>query len=313
MVPNYAAVEKVTSELSFQVETNSDGLRDREIGPKQHGVRRVLVLGDSYTWGDGVNLDETYVKQLEKLLNARCGRARSPMYEVINAGVPEWGPAQMWLYLKDYGVRFQPDLVLLGLFDLDIYRNGPYLATVFDSPSLPSPLSSGIPPRSRLSSLKIWLTQHSRLYNVIAVYMVHSPALNNFLQRTGLRVGKPREFLSAGEEYTERVLKENAQVLRMMRDFTRRRGIGFMAVYIPTSAQVKAVAEQKRVDDRVLQMMGSVFRDAPGALVDLTSGLATASERGTLYYPWDGHWTAKGHRRAAEILWQSVVKLTGGC
>ena len=313
MRPNYGPVEKVTSELSFQVQTNSYGLRDVEIGPKAPGVIRFLVLGDSFTWGDGVNVDDTYVKQLEKLLNGRCGRARSPAYEVINAGVPEWGPAQMWLYLKDYGVRFQPDLVLLDVCDLDIYRNGPYLATVFDSPSLPSRPSSGVPPRSHLSSLKIWLTQHSRLYNIAAVYAVHSPVLNDWLQKTGLRAEKPREFLSADLGYTERVLKENEQIMEMMKDFSKRRGIRFMAAYIPTASQVKAIAERKMTDARVAQMMRRVFRDAPESLVNLSSGFAMASDQGTLYYAWDGHWTAKGHRLAAEILWPSVSKLSGGC
>jgi len=45
MPANYGPVEKVTSELSFQVQTNSYGLRDVEIGPKGPGVTRLLVLG----------------------------------------------------------------------------------------------------------------------------------------------------------------------------------------------------------------------------------------------------------------------------
>ncbi|GEM_PF-6088540 len=310
MPANYGPVEKVTSELSFRVQTNSHGLRDVDIGPKTLGVTRIIVLGDSFTWGDGVNLDETYVKQLETLLNGRCGRAGATKYEVINAGVPEWGPAQMWLYLKDYGVKFEPDLVLLGLFDLDIYRNEPYLATVFDAASLPR---GDIPSRSSLSSLKVWLTGHSRLYNVVAVYVVHSPALNDWLRRTGLRAEKPREFLSAELGYTDRILKENGRILEMMRDFTKHQGISFLAAYIPTASQVKAIAEGRATDDRVVQMMRSAFRDAPESLVDLSTGLAAPTDPGPMYYPWDGHWTARGHRRAAEILWPAALRLAGGC
>jgi hypothetical protein len=216
----------------------------------------------------------------------------------------------MWLYLRDYGVKFEPDLVLLGLFDLDIYRNEPYSATVFDAASLPRRDS---PSRSYLSSLKVWLTGHSRLYNVVAVSVVHSPALNDWLRKTGLRAEKPREFLSADLRYTDRVLKENGRILEMMRDFTRRQGISFLAAYIPTASQVKAVAERRATDDRVAQMTRDVFRDAPESLVDLRAGLAAANDQGALYYSWDGHWTAKGHRQAAEILWPSVWKLARGC
>jgi hypothetical protein len=308
--PNFGPFEKVTSELSFRIKTNSQGLRDFEIGPKKPNETRILVLGDSFTWGDGVDSDQTYPKQLEELLNRHCEGAEKTRYLVINAGVPEWGLAQMWLYLKEYGVKYQPDAVLLGLFDLDIYRNGLFLAAVFESGAPPS---QGAPQPSYLSSLKLWLHLHSRLYNLLAVYLVHSPVLNDLLEKTGLRAEKPREFLSADLGYFERTLKENEKILEMMKDFTHRRGIGFIAVYIPTASQVRAKAEGKTTDDRVAQMMRNAFRDAPESLIDLSSGLARAGDPGTVYYPWDGHWTAKGHRVAAEILWPSVFKLTGGC
>ena len=60
----------VYSQFEFHVEekTNSLGLRDREIGPKAPESVRILGLGDSYAFGHGVSLEETYVKQLESSL-----------------------------------------------------------------------------------------------------------------------------------------------------------------------------------------------------------------------------------------------------
>ena len=64
---------------------NSYGMRDLEILlSKPDGVCRIAVLGDSFTMGSGVRLSETYVKILERLLNADSGRSR---FEVLNFGV----------------------------------------------------------------------------------------------------------------------------------------------------------------------------------------------------------------------------------
>ena len=309
MTPNIQAVMKRTRELSFQVTTNSNGLRDREIGPKPSGGKRILVLGDSFTWGDGVDLDDTYAKRLERLLNERCGGGTAARYQVINAAVPEYGPAQMWLYLKHYGVKLAPDIVLLGLFDLDVYRNEPYLTAVFDSLDSSSYSPAPSPKRSRLTSLKIWLKGHSYLYNVVAVQLVSSPVINEWLEKTGIRVGKPREFISAGSGHTDRVMAESEKIVRMMREFVEQRGEVFMATYIPTAAQVQALAKGQAVDDQVVRMMERVFQDAPDLMVGLGPRLAEASRQAVMYFPWDGHWAAAGHRIAAETLWPSLAKV----
>jgi hypothetical protein len=98
------------------VSSNSQGARGRReyAVPKPPGVTRVLVFGDSFTFGDEVGDDETYVARLEGLL---------PGVEVINLGVHGYGHDQMLLYLQEVGARYQPDLVLLGFVQLDMRRN----------------------------------------------------------------------------------------------------------------------------------------------------------------------------------------------
>lgn len=96
--------------------SNSKGLRGKTEYEyrREAGKRRILVLGDSFTFGDEVSDDETYPHYLESLL---------PDTEVLNFGVSGYGHDQMLLYLKDEGVKYKPDLVLLGFVYLDISRN----------------------------------------------------------------------------------------------------------------------------------------------------------------------------------------------
>ncbi len=92
---------------------NSQGLRDDEVEiPKPPGVFRILALGDSFTVGANVEQDDAYPQVLERLLND-SGKGR---IEVVNAGVGGWSPFQYAQFLDNYGLRYEPDLVLVGLF-----------------------------------------------------------------------------------------------------------------------------------------------------------------------------------------------------
>ncbi len=65
--------------FSTTFRTNSRGLRDKEYDlNKTEGKKRIVIVGDSFTWGFGVNDDEIYSERLESMLSNT---------EVINLGV----------------------------------------------------------------------------------------------------------------------------------------------------------------------------------------------------------------------------------
>jgi hypothetical protein len=96
--------------------SNSKGIRGRTEYPYERaaGKQRIVVLGDSFTFGEEVSDDETYSHDLQSSL---------PRTEVLNLGVQGYGHDQMLMYLKDEGVKYHPDVVVLGFAYLDIYRN----------------------------------------------------------------------------------------------------------------------------------------------------------------------------------------------
>jgi hypothetical protein len=71
-------------------------------------------LADSFTFGDEVSDDETWPYFLEKLLLGS---------EVLNFGVHGYGHDQMLLYLREEGVKYHPDIVILGFVSVDMERN----------------------------------------------------------------------------------------------------------------------------------------------------------------------------------------------
>jgi hypothetical protein len=62
------------SRRDIVIETNSLGIRHAELGPKADDEFRVLVIGDSITFGDYVQYDETYTAMLEERLSGRSRR-----------------------------------------------------------------------------------------------------------------------------------------------------------------------------------------------------------------------------------------------
>lgn len=115
-----ATTRHQTSEYDVAVRINSLGLRDREIGyEKPEGTYRVLALGDSQTFGLGVEADQSYPKVIERALNAASGRT----VEVINSGVPGAGTAHELDFLEREGWRYDPDLVVVGFFYNDLGNN----------------------------------------------------------------------------------------------------------------------------------------------------------------------------------------------
>jgi lysophospholipase L1-like esterase len=95
---------------------NSRGLRDREYSQeKPSDVYRIVMLGDSTTVGWGVPAEQTAAKILERRLNESRvnGHWR---FEVLNAGVGNYGTVQEYNHYLTYDRAFHPDLVILEYF-----------------------------------------------------------------------------------------------------------------------------------------------------------------------------------------------------
>ena len=77
-----AGVDEVAARAPFAVEFRYNTLffRERELGPKAAGVIRIVLLGDSFTEGQGVKENDTTARRLEVLLNASGDRR----WEVLN-------------------------------------------------------------------------------------------------------------------------------------------------------------------------------------------------------------------------------------
>lgn len=98
---------------------NSRGWRDKErTFDNPNDAYRIVVVGDSHTFGHIVPAEAVYTRVLEERLRADGINA-----EVINIAVPAWGTDQAYEALRLEGLRYSPDLVIMQFTLNDLREN----------------------------------------------------------------------------------------------------------------------------------------------------------------------------------------------
>lgn len=107
--------------------TNSFGHRDDETTvEKPANTKRILLIGDSITFGHGVLNNETYEHLLEESLNKHFSEQEEGYsIEVINTAAPMNSPYQEYYDLKR-NMKFNPDIIVLQLTLNDVF-DMPYI------------------------------------------------------------------------------------------------------------------------------------------------------------------------------------------
>lgn len=100
---------------------NSEGWRDSEHKlEKPDNVFRILGVGDSYTFGQGVKREDLFLTHLNSLI---AKDASGRQVEVINTGQPGYNTVMEKELLEARGFDYSPDLVLLSFVPNDVEAN----------------------------------------------------------------------------------------------------------------------------------------------------------------------------------------------
>lgn len=101
---------------------NSLGLRGPEVTEnKPSNTLRILGLGDSFAFGEGVRDEDTFLRRLEHSLNANP--VNGALVEVLNAGTQGYNSRDEVLYLEHRWLKLAPDVVLISFYLNDAYTD----------------------------------------------------------------------------------------------------------------------------------------------------------------------------------------------
>jgi lysophospholipase L1-like esterase len=260
---------------TFPYRTNAHGLRDRDRPAKAPGTTRVLVMGDSYTWGYAVAEDEAYPQVAERLLR-EAGRRD---IEVINGAVPDYNSRQERQLLEQLLPIYLPDSVFLAYVVND---------------AEPSTAMPSNPEETYRHSRSWFLTEVADRLN------------SKVFRRRVLPSAKDNVGSTYLDGFAEGSVKwrDSREAIRQMRDLCADVGIPFTILILPDVTQhLDDRYAWRGIHDTVTRWGGEL-----GIPVHDLLALFRGEDHETLLVPWDGHPNAQAHRRMAEFLVTTILE-----
>jgi lysophospholipase L1-like esterase len=275
------------------VSIDRHGFRGRDPGPPEAGQRRVLLLGDSITFGTGVEDADTFAARLA---------AHAPSLQPINLGVSGYGTDQELLLLEREGFAMDPAVVVLNVcVGNDALDN-----------ALPVYLYDGVTPKPyfTLEGADLRLhDEHVRRRGAawLARYLLeHSLAFDGLLRLSGRAPGAPLDH-DDGEHWGPRaraVLERwpeamalSQRLVERVQQMCRARGVRLLVALHPNRRAFQG-------DDSLL---APFLPSSPPETLDLRGHYARAG------ISWEeltrdklGHLSQRGHDLAAEALAEAL-------
>lgn len=304
-VPNQKGWLTDPGVYDFTYSNNSLGFRGGlEYGPKKPNEFRILLLGDSFTYGLGVNDNQTFGYHLEQYL-----RRHNLNAVVINAGNPGHGTDYTLKLFQTYGARLQPDVTVLYFLPDWFGRDarGEYYAIGRDGELRAKRLK---PATGRIKTFLFhfpgynWLISWSQAANLVkqaAVnYLVEANQEHN--PEGGLTSGLvvfSKKDATGFSDAANRKLTET--YVNHLRKAVRQAGSKLLTCYIPEASEVEAYRRNGEIspDER---MFKEIIESQGDTLHSLTPVLAGDPEPIRALYYVEGHWTPRAHRTSRERL-----------
>lgn len=285
------SIHHTTPEYRIGIRTNSMGIRaDREFAfPKPEGVFRIVGLGDSNTFGYGNEVEDTYLARLEHLL-----REKGIDTEVINLGVAGHGTAEQLIMLTEMGLKFDPDLVILGYYPNDIGDNTRSKLYVLND--------QGELVRNRKEYLPATGVR-DLLYSFAAYrYLAERSHLLYFVRRNLSEIVQKelrQKHVAAKALTNEDEARLTAAILDEVKRTCMERNIAFCLLNIPASYNLEGNLPR--------EFLAEITREE---IVDVRETIKQRVTVDKLYWARsDGHWTPAGHEIAARALAKRIAVL----
>jgi lysophospholipase L1-like esterase len=298
-----------SADVTVEFRINGQGLRaDRDYPyAKPPGVRRIVSLGDSYTVGYEVELEETFSQVLERELVAR-GYA----VEVLNAGVSGYSTAEELLYLERELLRYEPDLVLVSFYGNDLVDNSRTGLFRLEDGALVEAAHDYVPGGGTADFLNTnpvfnFLSERSDAFVLgkeVATQLAKRRMVEENVSNLDQAVDAPPAGAGPGPVVAAQRRFAAALFERLYQE-TRERGIPLVIQSIPTAVY--------RGDEmRLVELFPLAEFDVrrPGLHFLATKPLLDPEVgRTLLYYTRShGHWTPASHRLAGEALARIVAE-----
>jgi lysophospholipase L1-like esterase len=314
---HYPGIARYLPQFGHEVSFNSVGMRDREhTVDKPPGVYRILLLGDSFMEALQVPFAASFPSLLERYLGQQTGKR----IEVINAGVSGWGTDDELRYLTNYGLQYQPDLVVVVMtLHNDISDN---LRQYWHRVQGGILIEQRRPPMSfvdyHVTRLKAYLSTRFQLYQ-----LWRRVRHGGEIRQAGRQLHS--HVVQLFEEPTPGTIAEGVTLtdllLQQVQQETRAAGGRVVLVLLPIRYQLSdsvfadlvrsaGVPPATMQVDKPQRMITPLANGLGIPVIDLLPAFRkwTADSATSLYLESDGHWSVAGHQLAAASVADGLLR-----
>lgn len=292
--------DRVSLFKGHRVQINHRGVRDDEITDQHDSAgARILLLGDSQLFGDGVSFEETFSERLENIRGVQA----------INAGVIGYGTDQELLYFEREGASYRPTLTIVCLNAYDLLDNistrirSGYSKPVFELAGDGLRLANvPVPAGSALDRTQLWLRGASHLYTTVSRTMRGTRTRSD----PALDQDDPREVFPADRDF-DRSLEVTRRILGRLAEYGRRLGSQMMVIYLPYQMDFGGEERYRSKSSQLAAELGRWGREAGFHVLDLRPALRAENPRALFLDTM--HLSAGGHRRVAATLERELIGL----
>lgn len=286
--PNYEINLEIGDGTSYNVKTvdlgfENIGFRDDGIDGDVYGV----TLGDSFTFGEGVNMSDTWTEILER----ETGR------DFVNMGVSGHGTEHELRFLREYGSKLEPEVIIVMFHENDFGNNHGLITT-------------------QAQGVRNFLRENFVTYEVLKfvlgnkdlptnqdaiVYKDENFEFDFFPRWWWKKSDSESEITKFGEDVTEKDFSEMKRIADSV-------GAEILVVTVPPKENIYSHLIADRVDiteydlgyptRRALEICNIVEIDC----LDLTPVLIEKGSDEQLYFRVDGHLNERGNEVAAEAI-----------
>ena len=257
---------------------------------------------------------------LEANLRARLGRP----VEVINASVSGWGTDDEVTYLIRYGVRFQPDIVLVAMtLHNDIQDNLAEEFHTFEQGSLRERPQTDIPSGEyAVLQIKEFLASHSHLYQVLLGAFrsswVRGEASRLDSHVAGLLMKNADPGIERGWDMTHQLFRKIKQTSQSVGAKT---AVYLIPIWFQVSEQrlqefltIHGLPREQILLDQPQRRMKQIGEAEGLEVIDLLPEFqkSESADPDKLYLHSDGHWAAAGHRLGATLMAEHLTETIRG-
>ncbi len=303
MNPGFHGIVKQI-DCKYHVDINKDGFRDYEHNLSKSNYR-IMALGDSQTYGNGVEFNETFLYLLENKLQKRLKNI-----EIFKMGVPGYGTDNEWFLFRKYYPKYKPDVLLLVFHPNDVLDNIQWGEKYINKKKETALM--------RFFLVHSYLRKKLKFYDFIYMRFRNLPLIKKLKIDVRFAYDYRYLFLNVDTKATKEGFENSFKYLNKFINASYNDEFELVVVIVTCSHQFwdsskKSLEEYaNRLNTtinitKVSDLLSDYFAARNITVIDIFDEFSKYPTPGGLFLPLDGHWNSKGHKLAADVIYKKLI------